>query len=402
MLPNIINSCVGLCCRLTQPTFFYFHPHKIMQHLHKLLTIENSELAKILRFNLYGLAATLTKANQEYPLDPGFNLCAELLQELDQILQPPSPDPRLLQELGDLKQPKLTNELKLLKLKEAFNCDSELNCYLGNSHIQSQTDAEIWNEIHRKLLRVPEDLATSWRQKALKLAEEVGAVVDNRNLDKLPFVRDEIIYPGLSGTVKAKGLCLSQKALVNSEIAQNNLSENLHLIAGFLLLYIKFIEIDPDLHHALKSVFSFDIVSLHSKLEQRHQYIDALSDRFHRTQKSEENTDVIVNLCAWIDMDEAIHSLVFIPPAERYSWWGKLQKESRYLLRKAADKAKKAGHEIRLKQLSGLYADVCEFSKDDLQLDCGGNPGEVLTCLRVYARINQEEYPGRVIFRTLR
>jgi hypothetical protein len=101
-------------------------------------------------------------------------------------------------------------------------------------------------------------------------------------------------------------------------------------------------------------------------------------------------------------MDEAIHSLVFIPPVERYSWWGNLQKESRRLLRKVADKAVKSGNDVRLKQLSGLYADVCELSKDDLQLDCGGTPGEVLTCLRVYARINQQEYPGRVIFRTLR
>ncbi|MTJ15257.1 hypothetical protein FJR11_22375 [Anabaena sp. UHCC 0187] len=364
-----------------------------MQNLHKLLNTENSELAKILRFNLYGLAATLTKANQEYPLDTGFQTSEEILQELNYLLQPTP----VIEEL-----PQKKNELKLLKLQEAFNCDSELNFYLGNSPIQSQTDAEIWNKIHQKLLQVPEDLATSWRQIALKLAQELGAVVDNRNLEELPFVRDEIIYPGLSGTVKAKGLCLSQTALVNSGIAQTHLSENLHLIAGFLLLYIKFIEIDTELHHALKSVFSFDVVSLHSKSEQRHQYIDALSDRFHRIQKSEENTDTVLNLCAWIDMDEAIHSLVFIPPAERYSWWGKLQKESRRLLRKAADKAIKAGNEVRLKQLSGLYADVCEFSKDDLQLDCGGNPGEVLTCLRVYARINQQQYPGRVIFRTLR
>jgi len=91
-----------------------------------------------------------------------------------------------------------------------------------------------------------------------------------------------------------------------------------------------------------------------------------------------------------------------LSPVERYSWWGNLQKESRRLLRKVADKAVKAGNDVRLKQLSGLYADVCELSKDDLQLDCGGTPGEVLTCLRVYARINQQEYPGRVIFRTLR
>jgi hypothetical protein len=374
-----------------------------MQNLHKLLTIENSELAKILRFNLYGLAATLTKANQEYPLDNGIQVCEELLQELDQLLEPvPSEDPQPLEEVGNITQIQSTNEVKLWKLKEIFNNNPELNFYLGNSHIQSETDGEIWNEIHRKLLRIPEDLAASWGKIALELAQEVGAVVDNRNLYKLPFVRDEILYPGLNGTVKAKGLCLSVQALVNSGIDQNQLSENLYLIAGFLHLYIKFIEIDPDLHHALKSVFSFDVVSLHSQSEQRHQYIEALSDRFHRIQKLDETTDAVLNLCIWIDIDEAIHSLVFIPPAERYSWWGKLQKESRLLLRKAADKAVKAGNEVRLKQLSGLYADVCEFSKDDLQLDCGGNPGEVLTCLRVYARINRQHYPGRVIFRTLR
>jgi len=66
------------------------------------------------------------------------------------------------------------------------------------------------------------------------------------------------------------------------------------------------------------------------------------------------------------------------------------------------EQAMGAGYDVRIKQLSGLYADICALSKDDLQLDCGGNPGEVLTCLRVYTRINQEESPGRVIFRSLR
>ncbi|MFO5439050.1 MAG: AAA family ATPase, partial [Dolichospermum sp.] len=295
-----------------------------MQNLHKLLKTENSELAKILRFNLYGLVAILTQANQEYPIDPGIGISEELLQELDELLQ----HTRLMEEvedLGELKESPLINDLKLFQLKAAFNNDPELNFYLGTSPIQSQNDGEIWNEIQRKLLRVPEDLAISWREIALKTAQELGAIVDHENLEELPFVRDEIIYPGLNGTVKAKGLCLSQQALLNSEITQNHLSENLYSIAGFLLLYIKFIEIDTDLHHALKSIFSFDVVSLNSKLEQRHQYIDALKDRFYRIQKYSENIDIILELCAWIDIDEAINSLVFIPPAESYSWWGKLQ-----------------------------------------------------------------------------
>ncbi|MBH8577352.1 hypothetical protein I8752_31175 [Nostocaceae cyanobacterium CENA369] len=366
-----------------------------MQHLRQLLEIENSELAKLLRFSLYGLEATLDKARTELPLDPGAKLCDEVLQELQSLLQP--------QEgcsLVEILPP--PDQLKLSHLRDAFDFDPELTHYLGNSPLQSQSDSDLWNEIQRKLLRVPENLAESWQQRALDLAQKVGAIKDNSDLYELPFIRDEVIYPGLKGTVKAKGLRLSKQALLNSEIAQSNESGDLYLLAGFLNFYMKFIDIEPDLYHALKSIFGFDVISLHSKPEQRSQYLEALSDRCLRTQKAEENGDPLSTLRAWIDMDEAIHSLLFVPPAERYSWWGKLQQESRRILKKIADRAINAGYDVRIRQLSGLYADICTFSKDDLQLDCGGVPGEVLTCLRVYARINQEESLGRVIFRSSR
>lgn len=364
-----------------------------MQHLRQLLEIENSELAQLLRFSLHGLEASLSEARTQFPLDPGAKLCDEVLLELQSLLQPPAVAP-------PPENP--PDEPKLNHLREAFEADSTLSLYLGNSPLQSQTDSDLWNEIHRKLLRVPEDLAQFWRQRALDLAQEVGAVEDNSHLHQLPFIRDEIIYPGLSGSVKVQGLCLTAKAQSKSKINYANASDELHLLAGFLDLCIKIIEIEPDLHHALKSVFGFDIIPLHSKPEQKIQYIDALTDRFQRTQKAEENAYPLLTLRAWIDMDEAINSLVFIPPVERYSWWGKLQQESRRILKKVADRAINSGYDVRIRQLSGLYADIHALSKDDLQLECGGVPGEVLTCLRVYARINQEECLGRVIFRSSR
>ncbi len=364
-----------------------------MQHLRQLLEIENSELARLLRFSLYGLEATLTQAQKVYSQDPGAQVCDEVLHELHHLLQPAP--------LTSL-QPESSQELKLSHLQAAFDSDPELSLYLGNSPLKSQTDADLWNEIQRKLLRIPEDMATSWRQKALEFAKAAGAMENNDDLHQLPFIRDEIIYPGLSGTVRAKGLCLSQTALLDAEIVQDNEFGDLYLLAGFLYLCIKFIEIEPDLYHALKSVFSFDVISLHSKQDQQNQYIDALRDRFQRTQKAEEIADPLLTLRAWIDIDEAIHSLVFVPPAERYSWWGNLQQESRRMLKKVADRAINAGNNVRIRQLSGLYADICDLTKDDLQLDCGGIPGEVLTCIRVYARINQEESQGRVIFRASR
>ncbi len=368
-----------------------------MQHLRRLLEIENSELARLLRFSLYGLEASLKKAQAEFSDDPGAKICDEVLQELNSLLQPLIVAPL---DVSKIIQP--TTELKLSRLRDEFDSDKELALYIGNSPLQSQTDSDLWNEIQRKLLRVPEDIATSWRQRALNFAQEAGATEDNSDFYQLPFIRDEVIYPGLSGSVRVKGLQLSQQELLNYEIAQGQESGDIHILAGLVILLIKFIEIEPDLHHALKSVFSFDVISLQSKPEQRSLYIEALSDRFQRTQKAEENAYPLSTLRAWIDIDEAIHSLIFVPPAERYSWWGKLQQESRRILKKVADKANNAGYDVRIRQLSGLYADICAFSKDDLQLDCGGTPGEVLTCLRVYARINQEECPGRVIFRTLK
>ena len=362
-----------------------------MQHLRRLLSIENSELAKILRFSLYGLEASLKKACAEFSEDSGAKICDEVLQELNHILLP---------DKIDITTSK--SELKLTALRDEFDADKELALYIGNSPLQSQTDSDLWQEINRKLLRVPEDLATYWRQHALNLASLVGAIEDNLDCDKLPFIRDEIIYPGLSGSVSVKGLELSQKELSNYKFAHGQQSPDMYLIACMVILLIKFIEIEPDLHHALKSVFSFDIVSLHSKPEQRTQYIEALSDRLQRTLKLAKNTDPLLTLRAWIDIDEAIHSLIFIPPCDRYSWWGKLQQESRRILKKVADKANNAGYNVRIRQLSGVYADICAFSQDDLQLDYGGTPGEVLSCLRVYARINQEDSPGRVIFRTSR
>lgn len=364
-----------------------------MQHLYQLLATKNSELARLLRYGLYGLEASLKKAQAEFPQDPGAKVCDEVLQELRYLLQPEK------QAVAIIQQP---DEFKLNHLREAFDSDSELGLYLGDSLLQSHTDADLWNEIHRKLLRVPEDLAQIWRQRALDLAQEMGAMENNEYVYHLPFIRNEIIYPGLSGSVNVQGLCLSQKAFFQNNVIQNYASEELHLLASFLLLWCKFIEIEPDLHHALKSVFSFDFVPLHSQPDQQNQYIDALVDRFQRTKKAEEIAEPLLTLRAWIDMDEAINSLVFVPPSERYSWWGKLQQESRRALKKVADRATNAGYEVRIRQLTGIYADICAFSKDDLQLDCGGIPGEVLTCLRVYARINQEEIPGRVIFRSTR
>ncbi len=152
---------------------------------------------------------------------------------------------------------------------------------------------------------------------------------------------------------------LRELASLDSQILQGNkyedLSEDLKLLACLVSICISFIDREPDLHHALETVYKFDTMSLHSNLEQRNNYIEALKERFQRTLKAEESGDSLTVLKAWINIDEAIHSLVFVPPADSDSWWGELQKQSRrILIGKVAKKAKEEGHDVRIQELSGV------------------------------------------------
>ena len=393
-----------------------------MQHLHKLLAMDDSDIAKFLRSSLHGLEASLKKTQEQFPQDPGANICDAVLQDIQSLLQQlPSPDSPTNQSQNPVattkedscledSQPIKSDELKLSPLRNAFNSDKNLIKYLGDFQLYSQTDSDLWNEIQYKLLRLPKKMAMSWRERASELAREAQAEIDTSNILQLRFKDNKDIYPGLKGTIEAQGLSLSENGSLDLQILQGNKDEDLpededlKLLACLVSICIFFIDREPDLHHALETVYKFDTMSLDSNPEERKKYIDALKQRFQRTIRAEKIGDPIKILKAWINIDEAINSLVFVPPADSDSWWGELKKQSRrILIRKIAKKAQKEDPDVRIKDLSGeMYADIHDFSsKYDLPLMIGGIPGEVQACLRVYARINQQELKGRVIYRSL-
>jgi hypothetical protein len=388
-----------------------------LSELFKLLETNGSDLAWVLRSGLCGLQATLQEAKKKYTTDPGISDCEELLKKLDRLLELA---PRQKQEIPDtvmsleqddspfepvppqdiLPVPSSQNELKLISLNDTLCSDTQVQSYLGDLQLQRTTDSQLWNEIQRLLLRVPATVANSWRQRLLELADLVGAKEDKRSLFSLPFSRDEFLYPGLTGEIKVKGLSLSKK-LLKQQPPQISRNEDLFFLAGVVSTYLEFITLDSSLHHALKSVYRFHVTSLISQQE-RSKYIAALEDRFQRVLAAENHDDPTVTLRARLDLDEAIHSLVYLPPADRHSWWGKLQDESRRTLDRVVERVRNQGHKVQFRPLWGPYADVCALSKDDLELDSGGIQGEVLACLRVYANIDEEELRGRVLFRSLR
>ncbi|MCC5631925.1 hypothetical protein LC613_29995 [Nostoc sphaeroides CHAB 2801] len=389
-----------------------------MQHLSELLVIDNSQIAKFLRSSLHGLEASLKKTQEQFPQDPGTDICNKVLQELQNLLQPSSSDNATNQSQDTLAIPKehssledtqhiKSEQLKLSSLQDAFDPekDKDLIKYLGNFQLQNLQDSELWEKIQHKILRLPKEIANTWRQRALKLAQEAQAEEDISENLQLPFRKNEEIYSGLKGSIQAQGLSLSEKASLDLQVLQGNryedLSEDLKLLACLVSICIYFVHRERDLHHALETVYKFDTMSFDSNPEQRTKYIEALKERFQRTLKAEESGDSLMVLKAWINMDEAINSLVFVPPADSDSWWGEFKKQSRRILIGKSKKAKEEDHDVRIQELSGVYADIHNLSSgSNLALKVGGIPGEVQACLRVYARINQEKFLGRVIYRS--
>lgn len=381
-----------------------------MQHLSKLLKIDNSNLAWVLRLGLHGLRTQLQEALKIATTDPGSTACQELLRELDILLEASqheslsgetvlsTEDSSSWEDVLEPVTSELKGELKLKQIGEALLSDRELSNYIGDYQFLSTNDADLWNEMQRLLLRVPEKVAHAWQEHILTQASKIGATVDKLYLS-LPFTRNECIYPGLTGKIKATGLCLSNQVDFDPRLTMETHNEEIDLLAGVVSTCLKFIELDSSLHHALKSVDRFGVRSLNDERE-KSKYVTALIDRFRRVQTTADNTDPVVALRARLDLDEAIHSLVYLPCVDRYSWWGKLQQEARRTLDQVVEKTRDAGYHVQIRPLWGTYADVFNWSKDDLQIDIGGVRGEVSACLRVYAKINDEVLSGRVLFRS--
>ncbi|MBC6479502.1 MAG: hypothetical protein GDA56_18730 [Hormoscilla sp. GM7CHS1pb] len=412
-----------------------------MQHLSKLLEIEKSNLAWVLRLGLQGLRAQLEEARNKEARnkdarDPGMPACEELLRELDMLLEPafepvpleesketasPSEEESSLEE-SSLEESSLEEneypfdpvppppeELKLSRLRESLIEDQKLSEYVGKVELSDSKDAILWNEVQRLLLRVPEREADSWRTQAINLAKEVGFSITEakKSLIPLPLIGNfsqdkQVIYPGIKVNGNDKvGLYWSERQGFDLRLAKEKLEGELNLLAGVVYICLKFIEIDSNLNHALKSVERFRVISLNEE-SQKDRYSTALIDRFGRAITADKSADPVKILRGRLDLDEAIHSLVYYPPADRFSWWGKLQQQARDTLQQVAARARQAGHQVQVRSLWGSFANVSSRSKDDLELDSGGTPGEVSACLRVYAKIDEEVLPGRVLFRSLR
>jgi hypothetical protein len=152
----------------------------------------------------------------------------------------------------------------------------------------------------------------------------------------------------------------------------------------------------PHARHCLKSVFRFGLAPLAG--DQRDRYVAELLRSWERV-RAAGAAGARERLKAHLDLDEAIHSLILLPPEAAPPWWGEVKRQARATLFAARDDAVQAGVAAHLQELGGSFAEINRLAPDSLQVDTGV-PGEVCACLRVWARIDGEELKGRVLYRS--
>lgn len=389
---------------------------KELSQLLKLLLVNNSELGRYIRYTLTGLCASIESIEST---NGSFDKCEQeeivLFRKLSKLLN------KLIEEnTPDSDRPSDKNEVSIIKSENPNNSDDyrlfiqdfcdeffshkRLSYYISDFQPQSTTDSDLWEEIQRILLRVPESIAEEWRDKAIKSAIKIGAKKkDEKKTKKLPFLENKLLYPGLTGKINAEGIYLSTQCSLNPDIKENNLESELKYLAQIVSIFIDFIETDPSLHHCLKSINFAGIISFDST--QRKNYIRTLKILFKQVKDCENKNDVIQSFKARLDLDEAINSLVYQPLADPHSWWCNLQKEARKTLDKAVIRINKLdGYKAKCQWLGGFRDDILKQTQETedialpYTLPLRNTPGKVLACLRVYAQINEEKMPGRVIF----
>jgi hypothetical protein len=360
-----------------------------------LLARTDSRASQALRWGLHGLRASLRAALEEVPDDPG---CAELrglLAEVDALMGAAGSAPGVV----TLPVAESTGP-RLLPLAEAVAADPRLAEMLRGASIRTGSDDEIWSDVQRLLLRAAPDLAEGWRQRSLTLATQLGARADATRTETISLGRDEVIYPGLSGAVEATGLRSAESAPLDPRVSAPP-DGDLRILAGVISTCLWFIEHDPNLRHCLRCVFRFGVAPLVG--DQRQRYFAELLRLWERARLGAARAQaggpwLGERLKERLDLDEALHSLVYQPPADPASWWGRMQAQARDALFQTRDRAAAAGGHVHLQLLGGNFADINRLASDSLEVDYGV-PGEVATCLRVWARIDGEELKGRVLYR---
>ena len=348
----------------------------------------------------------LTSILQEFPNDPNRDEILKIRGELEDILSssksfssenftqksPGIPEPQRASKPSTDFFGTLPSLFQWFKLPPAAHC----------------SDQKIWNTIHLALNQFSPRQKLENTNILKRWLASKNIVEDSENLEVIAFPKDEIIFPGASGSLNIKGLKFHPNGACHPKV-KNLLSSNdistlpeskvrmAQIVSAWMWLSENFLLS----HHALESIHPYGFHSLVEPNEKT-KYQNEL---FHRFQRAFNHPSIDEKYFKFlVALDEALQSLVPQPLPEKDSRMGKLREEIRDDLQETSQILNRQGIEVDWKPLWGKTDIVRRWTKrqNDIAVQEGGVRGEILACLRVYASLPKEQILGRVIFRDLR
>jgi hypothetical protein len=345
-----------------------------MSSIPKLLNTEASKLAAVLRYGLMGLRAALDAAGLDHPGDPGAAACREVVAELDDLVGQLSTTPVAAKE-----NPLDTTTRELLTLSSAPKWlpgqDAEL------------PPAVLWQRLHLATLRLPD--SDKWRQAVTRAPVQAGDTAWNT----LPGKCETLLVPPFEETAgwrTAPGGKIDDEVRDQLGITAQPVDPHRAELAELATTLLAMTTMDTELLVGLESVQYKGLGRLDETLRTayRQDLLDRLAAYGRTAYGSPESFEALLLV------DEALHSLLHIPPAAPGSWWAKLQEQARAVVFRA--QRDHTGVQIQL--LAQPYREARAMTGgNDVRARHDGS-GVVLRCLRLWAEVNGKRLPGRVVY----
>src|SRR5260370_6440775 len=354
----------------------------------------------------------LADAVARCPQDPGRVPALDLIGQVDEILGAWGAE-QDLGAAGATAAPDLDSGLG--KLVAAFVGDPSAAQFVDTQSLSalsrppegSKDGADaIWRALHLCLLRLPEQASAQWHGKTAALAAPAESTAEAWR--RLPGERQAPLVPvraTVERTLAAEGVQTSPDAPVDDEVlaalgihgtGAHDRGSDAAELARLSSLLLALTALDENLVLCLESLLFQGSRRLDDKL--RRLYRTDLLGRLREYARSEPGS--AAGLEALIEVDEAINSLTHRPPAAVGSWWDQVRQQSRRMVDRSVSALKTRGADVEVMPLSLRYRDVRDLTTgNDVASRSGGEPGDVLACLRLWARIGGKTIPGRVMYR---
>lgn len=155
--------------------------------------------------------------------------------------------------------------------------------------------------------------------------------------------------------------------------------------------------LDDQLHHGVESLAHRGMLPLR-RPENLRAYRRELALRVSRL--AGQPPDSPQALRAALAVDEALCSVVHLPPAAPGSWWAEVAGTSQTTVLELRRRVGDLGADVAVEVPAPSYREARRRTGgNDIPLDAGGRRGQVLAGLRLWARIEGRELPGRVMYR---